>query len=113
MSNDVNLPSWCVRGAEVICVTPDDWAELKALVVDPFGVMRYPEAGERYTIRRVRMEFVPEYMEVIVGLELEEIITPIASGGSGKGGEIAWDVRAFQPVKRAKARARRRASVPA
>lgn len=110
---DANVPSWCVRGAQVVCTVPDDWEDIKRYVTDPAGLMVYPVRGETYTIRKVRLAYVPEYMEVLIGLELVEIITPIAEGGSGKGGEIAWDVNAFQPVKHARAEIEQRVEEPA
>lgn len=97
-----DIPSWAVRGAKVVFVGGEYDPALNA-IHDPAGVLKYPERGEAYTIREVRVRFVTEVMELIVGVLLDEIENPIADGGSATGEEMGFDVRDFRPLKRAKA----------
>ena len=102
MSYDATLPSWAVRGAKVVCIEPNNWAETRAVVEDPYELIQYPQHGETSTIREVNVRFVPEYMEVIIGVLLREVVNIPADGGSAAGHEMAWDIRGFAPVVAAK-----------
>lgn len=93
-----DIPGWAVRGSKVVCVEPDGWRELRNNIVDPDGVMRFPERGETYTIREVRVRFVTEWNELLVGVLLDEVANPIAEGGSSTGEEPGFDIRGFRPV---------------
>ena len=90
-----DIPSWAVRRAKVMCVI-DDW--ILDHIDDPAGLMTYPRKGVEYTIREVRVRYVSEASELIVGILLEEVQNPIASGGSATGEEMGWDVRCFAPL---------------
>lgn len=78
-------------------------------IYDPYGLLTFPEDGEVYTIREVRVRFVSEFMTVRVGLLLEEIENPITSEGSGAGEDMAFDARMFRPLQHAKAEHREEA----
>lgn len=106
MSEDADIPSWAVRGSKVSYVgaewTPERIAE--NCIRDPGGITRYPVHGGEYTIREVRVRFVSEFMEVLVGLLLDEIRNPCAdAGGSANGEEMGFWIGGFRPLKRAKA----------
>lgn len=95
---NVDLPSWAVRGSKIICIERTRWAEVRAHVDDPFGLMTWPEFAGIYTIREVRIRYVSEWNEVLIGVLLEEVENPIATGGSSTGEEPSWDIRGFAPV---------------
>jgi hypothetical protein len=105
-----DIPSWAVRGSRVVCVIEDGWAAARSKIVDPEEEMTFPVRGLIYTIREVRVRYVPEWNEVLVGVLVEEVVNPIASGGSAGGEEPSWDIRAFAPVRTARQRAQ--AEVP-
>lgn len=93
------IPSWAVRGAKVVCVEADfDLAFNK--INDPSGLMSFPALGEVYTIREVRVRYVTEFDggEVLVGLLLNEVLNPVAVGGSATGEEPGFDVLCFRPL---------------
>jgi hypothetical protein len=98
----MDIPSWAVRGSRVACLH-DDWSVMQQYIVDPEGLARFPTTDVPYTIREVRIRYVSEYSEVIVGVLLEEVVNPIAEGGSATGEEMAFDVRCFRPLQRVKA----------
>jgi len=75
-----------------------DWSETKRHVVDPEGLMSYPAKDAVYTIREVRVRYVTEWNELLVGILLVELVNPIAAGGSATGEEPAWDIRSFRPL---------------
>jgi hypothetical protein len=90
-----DIPSWAVRRSKVMCVV-DDW--VLDHVTDPYGLMTYPTKGAIYTVREVRVRYVSEVNELTVGILLDEIENPIATGGSASGEEMGWDVRCFAPL---------------
>lgn len=111
MTDNVGFPSWCVRGAQVVCAI--DWApEHDGAIIDPLGRLTAPIKGQVYTIRDKRISWVPEYGEAIAGILLVEIENPTGGAGSCNGNEMAWDVRGFAPVQRTAAKAARRAEEP-
>lgn len=97
-----DIPSWAVRGSKVVCVEPDDWSIARSFINDPAGLMTFPVEGETYTIREVRVRYVSEQNEVLVGVLLNEVVNPVCDGGSATGEEAGWDIRSFAPVKHAK-----------
>lgn len=92
------IPAWAVRKAKVVCIERDGWNDMRNKVTDEADLMSYPQFGETYTIREVRVRFVPEWGEVLVGVLLHEVSNPIAEGGSAFGEEPGFDVRGFRPV---------------
>lgn len=91
------IPSWAVRGAKVVCV--DGFEDAMApYVIDPDRLMVYPQIGTVYTIREVRVRFVTEYGDVMVGVLLHELHNPKCTGGSATGEETAWWVGGFRPL---------------
>ena len=93
-----DIPGWAVRGSKLVCVEPSGWSDMRNKVTDDFDTMSYPQLDEVYTIREVRVRFVPEWGEVLIGLLLDEIENPIADGGSAGGEEPGFDVRGFRPL---------------
>lgn len=93
-----NIPNWAVRGARCVFVGSHfDPAENK--ITDPAGLIKYPVTNEVYTVREVRVRLVPEFgNEVMVGILLREIVNPIATAGSGAGGEMAFWIGDFRPL---------------
>lgn len=110
---NTDIPSWAVRGSKVICLERDRWSAMRQRVEDPHGLMSYPEFALVYTLREVRVRFVPEWNEVMVGVLLEEVENPVATGGSATGEEPAWDIRGFAPIVMDRKRAARKVAVPA
>jgi len=107
-----DIPSWAVRGSKVVCIE-QGWERASAHISDPYGLITYPVYRTTYTIREVRVRYVSEHNEVLIGVLLDEIVNPIAEGGSATGEEMGWDIRAFSPVKRASAVAEARRTVDA
>ena len=93
-----DIPGWAVRGAKVECVEPSGWSDMRNNVRDEGDLMSYPQLNAVYTIREVRVRFVPEWGQVLIGVLLDEVENPIAEGGSATGEEPAFDVRGFRPV---------------
>lgn len=91
----MTIPSWAVRGAKVVCIL-DDWDT--AHTIDPMGVMAFPKKDEIYTIREVRVRFVSEWSEVMVGVLVVEISNPVSEAGSATGEEFGFDIRCFRPL---------------
>lgn len=73
-------------------------------ITDPAGLMTFPMFEGTYTIRQVRVRYVSEWNEVLIGVLLDEVVNPIADGGSATGEEPGWDIRAFAPLRAAKQR---------
>ncbi len=95
---NVDIPSWAVRGSKIICIERTGWAEVRKFTDDPYGQMTWPEFAGIYTIREVRIRFVTEYGEVLIGVLLEEVENPVAGGGSSTGEEPGFDIRGFAPI---------------
>jgi hypothetical protein len=52
-------------------------------------------------VREVRVRYVTEWGgDVLVGITLDEVVNPIASGGSSTGEEPGWHVDCFRPLVR-------------
>lgn len=105
----MDIPSWAVRGAKVICIA--DGFDEDPTIVDPRGLLRFPRLGFEYTIREVRVRYVSERSEVAVGILLREIENPIADCGSATGEEPGFAVQGFQPVKGVRAEVERELEV--
>jgi hypothetical protein len=92
------IPSWAVRGAKCVFVG-GHFDPVENNITDPAGLIEYPVANEVYTIREIRVRLVPEWHDkVVVGILLHEIVNPIATAGSGAGGEMAFWIGAFRPL---------------
>lgn len=93
-----DIPGWAVRGAKVMCIEKDNWGVSRPFIVDEAGQLTFPQNGEVYTIREVRVRFVTEHMQLMVGVLLDEVVNPVASFGSATGEEMCFDINGFRPL---------------